>query len=274
MNLRLDNAKNLIVTGVPRAGTTLTAALLDSLSDTVCINEPKWQGKWSREAPDRASYVARLARDFADVRETLLAGGSVMARVRPDGEAVTNYFDETSDSRKRLEIQLAPMARPGLAPDFLLAMKHNAHYACVLPELARLEEFRVLSIIRDPVATLASWASIDLPVSKASMPAAEPFWPEIKSVRQATDDLLTAQARLLELIFARFHALRDRIAIVRLEDVIADPQLFSRLLGRDQVRPVNIAPSKIPSSLQEKDRARIREAVARHCPTASAYYPS
>ncbi len=264
-------ARNLIVTGLPRAGTTLTAALLDGLADTVCINEPKWQSRWSREGGSRADYVERIVSDFARVRETLLDGGTLAARVRADGGPLTNYFDA---ARNRLPVGLATLSRASLPPDFLLAMKHNAHYACVLPDLAAQGDVAVLAIIRDPVATLASWRSLDLPVSKGRMPAAEPYWPELRGIIQSTDDLLVRQARMLELLFARFDALKQRIAIVKLEDVIADPLTFARLLGRAQKTEVPITPSRIASSLSNDERAQIETAVASHCPTALRYYPS
>lgn len=267
----LTGRNNLIVTGVPRAGTTLTAALLDGLDDTVCINEPVWQSRWSREGGSREDYVARIAADFARVRATLLSGGSVETRVKGGGGTLTNYFDP---SRKRLDVALEPFTRAGLSPGFLLAMKHNAHYACVLPELAAQQDTGVLAIIRDPVTTIASWRSVDLPVSKGRLPAAEPYWPEIRNIHLSADDLLVKQARILEALFARFDALSDRIAIVKLEDVIADPLTFSRLLGREQLRSAPIAPSSVGASLDPAERERIEKAVAHHCPTALKYYPA
>lgn len=37
------NKKNLIVIGMSRNGTTLTIALIDILSDSVCLSKPYWQ---------------------------------------------------------------------------------------------------------------------------------------------------------------------------------------------------------------------------------------
>lgn len=266
---RLRAARNLIVTGLPRAGTTLIAALLDGLSDMVCINEPKWQSRWSREAVSRTAYVEALVADFGHVRKVLLSGGSLMERVTRDGGALTNYFDE---QRNRIAVDLAPVIRAGLGEAFCLAMKHNAHYACVLPDLAERNDVAVLAIIRHPVATLASWRSVDLPVSRGRMPAAEPFWPELRDIHQSTDDLLAKQARILELIFARFAALNDRITIVKLEDILADPLAVARLLGREQLRAAPIRPSGVASYLDGEERIRIENAVAHHCPTALKYY--
>jgi hypothetical protein len=262
--------QNLIVTGIPRGGTTLAAALIDALDDAVCINEPLWQSKWSREAASRQRYVERIVDDFARVRATLLAGGSVAVRASGDGEAVTNFFDRGQGPRRRKPLTTAPLSRPGLTPGFLLAMKHNAHYSCVLGDLAAVPGLSVLAIIRDPVAVLASWRSLNLPVSRGRLPAGEPFWPEIGEARRGTDDLLLVQARMVELFFRRYHELRDRIAIVRYEDIVGSPGLLARRFGRRPLRQVPVTPVEPPVSAEI---TMLRDYVAAHCPTACRYYP-
>ena len=39
-------ARDLIISGIPRGGTTLTTALIDSLPNAVCLNEPQWHSDW------------------------------------------------------------------------------------------------------------------------------------------------------------------------------------------------------------------------------------
>lgn len=265
---------NLIVTGIPRSGTTLTAAIIDGMEDAVCINEPQWQSAWSRQGHDRATYVKRIRDDFGHTRATLLAGGSILTRVSPEGTDVTNFFDQSAPVRKRRPLTFAPMSRPGLQTNFLLAMKHNAHYACVLEELASLPDFAVLAVIRNPVDTLLSWRSLNIPVSSGSMPAAEPFWPEITEARGDTQDVLLVQARIVELFFRRFHALREKIAILRLEDLIDNPQSLNHLLDRRQRKHVPITPSRLATSAPAAETDRLRNYVAAHCPTAMNYYPA
>jgi hypothetical protein len=44
--------------------------------------------------------------------------------------------------------------------------KHNALYGVVLPEIVHSGRFRVIVTVRDPVAVLMSWRTLDLPVSR------------------------------------------------------------------------------------------------------------
>lgn len=54
----MSRIRNLIVTGIPRSGTTFTAAFVDGLDDAVCLSEPDWQDARPREMNDRGEYSA------------------------------------------------------------------------------------------------------------------------------------------------------------------------------------------------------------------------
>src|SRR5262245_56837618 len=76
--------KDLIITGVPRSGTSLAAAIIDQLPDAFCLSEPENQIALMETAATAEEFVTRLGEDFAAIRRTLLAGGSVLDR-RGDG---------------------------------------------------------------------------------------------------------------------------------------------------------------------------------------------
>ena len=54
----------LLLTGVPRSGTTLAAALLDQLEDTVCLSEPDEHVGLMKQSRDAADFVASLFRSM------------------------------------------------------------------------------------------------------------------------------------------------------------------------------------------------------------------
>src|SRR5437763_970683 len=116
---------NLVITGIPRAGTTMTAALVDSLENAVCFSEPHWHVDWNLEAPDRAAYARGLIDSFRDIRRRLMLGEAMLDRRNPDGSAVTSYFRRKEDGSQENAYQVLPVCRPSLPSDFLLAMKHN-----------------------------------------------------------------------------------------------------------------------------------------------------
>ena len=56
-----------------------------------------------------------------------------------------------------------------LTPGFDLVVKHNALFTALLPDL--LSAFPVYGIVRNPLAVLASWNAVNLPVKQGRIPA-------------------------------------------------------------------------------------------------------
>jgi hypothetical protein len=256
--------RDLIVTGIPRAGTTLTAALIDGLDDTVCLSEPSWQDAWPREFASADIYVQRLVDDFARVRAELLAGNPVVDRRGGDGSPVSDYFERP--------YQLIDFKRADLSDDFLLGMKHNAHYSCVLKQLVAQPAFNVIAIVRHPLDVIRSWQSVDIPIRQGRLPAAERFWPEIADIAQRTDDILLRQVLIYERFCERFLERRDVLTLLRYEDIVRDTGVVSRALGKAFVRlpPVEIRERPRPDTGND---ATVRRYLKTHGANARALYP-
>ncbi len=268
----MNNVRNVVVTGIPRSGTTLTAALIDSLDDAVCLSEPAWQDSWPREMAGRHTYAKRVCDDFERVRGILQSGGAVPDRRRRDGSAVCNYFPRDSAEGDSGAYAISPFSRSGLSGNFLLGMKHNAHYACILCELVEQPAFAVVAVIRHPVPTILSWRSLDLPVSQGRMPAGERFWPELAAVPESTDDILLRQVLIYRLFCERFLLLRPRIKLLRYEDIVADPSILGNSFGRGYVRKIEIE-RREPTFTDDTQTQQIRAYLRRYCQIAWELYP-
>jgi len=270
---------DLIITGVPRSGTTLAAAMIDQAPDALCLSEPDNHVELMTSATDAEDFVARLGREFDAIRRTVLSGGSVLDRRRADGAPVTNYFtDPGPDGRRETAFAIRAVARPGLPPDFVLGVKHNALYAAVLPEIIRSARFRIIAVVRDPVALLLSCRSLDLPISRGRLPAGERFWPELAALGQAEFGLLEKQARIVDLLFSRFAQFSDRIDVIPYEVFVADP---GRLLTAAGVQPLvssGIARRMPASNYGNEENATLTEQIrqlmaAGQLPGIARYYP-
>lgn len=204
---------NILITGIPRAGTTLAAALLDAEPNTVCLNEPEWQHP--HPSLDAEGFARAIEADFSEVRRKILAGIPVPDRRDADGKALTNYYDSGTNKN----FVMHPLTRGNLPADFTLAMKHNGPYLAVLPELVRLGCFDIRAVIRRPLPVLRSWRRLALPISHGKMPNATAYWPEMKALTSAKMDLLEKQARMLELMFARILEYQSQVKLVRYEDI-------------------------------------------------------
>jgi hypothetical protein len=223
---------DLILTGVPRSGTTLAAAIIDQAPNSLCLSEPDRHLQLMREAANAKDFVVRLTQEFDNIRRTILAGGSVSDRRRHDGTPLTNYFtDPVPNGRREAAFAIRNITRLGLSADFVLGVKHNALYSAVLQEIVASARFRVVAMIRDPVALIMSWRSLDLPISRGRLPAGERFWPELASLCQAELELTGKQIRICDLLFDRFLRWADRVVILRYEELVADPAQLLRAAG-------------------------------------------
>ncbi len=279
----MDKIRDLIITGVPRSGTTLVAALVDGLQESLCLSEPDWEHEALLEITDRSAYVAQIGRDFDMVRETILAGGSVTDRRSRDGSPVTNYFRlQKVNLLNRFRFQLTewgfrkvPVSRLHLSPDFMLGIKQNEPFAAVLPELTAEPRFRVLAVVRHPVPTLLSWRAINIipMLNRRILPDLQTFWPEALEIQVGPTDVLEKQARILNLLLDRFLQYRDRLMLVRYEDLISNQELICSLLGRPLMRPVAVKNSNRNPVYNLDELAQIKDYIRRYAPAARALSP-
>lgn len=208
--------ERLILTGLPRSGTTLACRLLGQCRDCVALAEPMDVLGIPAESPDQAiDYIV----DWMDrTRRGLLATGRAPSKVGKAG-LVDNPFSPSDAAGVRvLQVQEGTLRIPAqLSPDFTLVVKHNAAFAALLPALARRE--RTVAVIRHPLAVLASWASLMLPVSDGRLPAGERLDPALVRLLDGQDELLDRQRTILSWFFARYDAL-PADAVVRYEDMV------------------------------------------------------
>lgn len=220
-----------LITGIPRSGTTLAAALVDQYDDAVCLSEPLEHVRImeTSESPDH--FVRRLIGTMADSHDVLGCGGAIVDRRAPDGAAITNYFATSKSGRRPAVATSRTRSKSGLAPDFFLCAKHNALYTGVLAELIIARSFKIVAIVRHPVPVIASWRSLALPISRGRLPAGERYWPELRSLTNSDQPLLRKQVLIFELLCRRYLEHQDAISILRYEDIRLDPHILGNCFG-------------------------------------------
>ncbi len=206
-----------MLTGVPRGGTTLACQLLQRCDDTVALFEPMDVATLPR---DRSAAVIEVQRFFVDCRERLLLDGSAPSK-HVGGVVPDNPFASAIGADGKREMIAAygrVRIQPPPAPGFTLVIKHNAAFAALLPELSAT--CRILAIVRHPLSVLASWNSVDLPVSSGRIPAGEHFDPGLTALLDQETDPMRRQLLVLEWFFSRFDQLLPVNQVLRYEDMI------------------------------------------------------
>jgi hypothetical protein len=130
-----------------------------------------------------------------------------------------NPISQNINSTTRIRDLLAQrgdivMAKP--VTGFQLVVKQNALFAALASDLAEL--YSMVAIVRNPIDTLASWMTVDLPVNQGRLPGGEKFDPRL--VDELTNQTNTLQRQLrIYLWFVRQY-LTSAIPIVKYEDII------------------------------------------------------
>jgi hypothetical protein len=210
---------NVLVTGPPRSGTTLTCHLLNKLPDTVALHEPMNVKKFA-ELKDHEE-ICRMIQHFCDEQRESIRTRKRARSKNADGAVPDNPFGA---GRSETGLRQSIISRgeivigKQLSQDFMLVIKHPAAFTAVLEGLVK--HFPVYAVIRNPLATLASWNSIDVNVQSGYAPAAERLDPNLEAQLATIDDTLDRQIHLLAWFHGQFrHYLPER-SIIRYESVI------------------------------------------------------
>lgn len=213
---------DVILTGLPRSGSTLTCNLLNRCADTVALHEPIPMGELTRQHQGDA-LVEQVAKFFADTRRSLLRERRAASKT-VGGEVPDNTFGEARGGDANLRRSLASHGEvtfdgKALSPDFVLAIKHNAGFTALLETLR--DRYPCYGIVRNPLAVLSSWNSVDLAVQRGHVPVGEAIDADLRAALAGIDDRTERQFHILNWFFERFLRLLPRASILRYEDMIA-----------------------------------------------------
>lgn len=211
---------DIILTGIARSGTTLSCSLLNKLPQCVALHEPMDPSSLvGLGVPD--PYLERIADFFATQRASLLASGTAVSKAR-GGRVPDNPFESAAavaglrpSTVENQEVQFDKRLQPG----FRLVVKHPNFFTATLEAL--LSRYPCYAIVRNPLAALLSWHSIQAPVNQGRLPFGEAFDAGLKDALDGEPDRLDRQVIILRWYFSRYAGLLPREHVIRYEDLVA-----------------------------------------------------
>ena len=210
--------RNLIITGIPRSGSTLACSLLNRLPDVVALNETMNVGDLLA-LPDADSRVQAIADYFAKTRRTIDRTGQ-MPQLQVAGSEGNMFLSDASTARKSAKRGSALVDVGKVLPSgYWLALKHLNAFAALLPELR--QRFDCFALVRNPLATLASWHTLDHPMGRGHMPVAEALDERLAERLAGIDDGRERRLALLDWYYRRFTDSLGVDRIQRYEDITA-----------------------------------------------------
>ncbi len=261
-----------MLTGIPRSGSSLCCRLADKLPGVVALSEPIGRDLSSSVA-DAESACGLIERFVERTRARAIAEG-IVPTVHVDGQLDDDRVEEDAGDdglRRRRGEQGEIAVTTALAPDFGLLIKHNALFAALLAHLA--PRFDCLAIVRNPLAVLASWQTVDLPVARGRIPAGEQFDDALRAALDAEPDLLLRQVAVLHWFFQQYDAYLDARKVIRYEDLTdTGGRVLYQALG-DAQAPSEVLVSRNDNTAYDAvDFERLLEALLEKSGAWSAFY--
>ena len=229
---------NIVLTGIPRSGTTLTCHLLNKVPNVVALCEPMLWGGVS-DPTNHRTICDSIDRFFQQTRESCLSAGTAITK-HADGAVPDNPMGNYPKYAAVVRVlgrllpggtRLVPwsLRRPlvtrgtihigkPLSRDFTICIKHTAPFTALLHEL--LQRYRCYGIVRHPVAVLASWSSIHFALRDGRFAEAERMQPELAQQLAAISDRIDRQIHLLSWFCRSYVELLPPDRILRYEDII------------------------------------------------------
>lgn len=214
----------ILLTGIPRSGTTLACKLLNEFPDTVALAEPLSLQKRG----DMAGAAEEIADFIAQARHDALTTNTAVSR-HINGVVPENWAEAPGQDQKLRQAQTSLSAidlNKPLTDDFHLIIKQPGEFTALYDVLKT--KYPVFALVRHPLAALAAWQTVNMPIHEGRMPVLEAFHPELTAHLTAIEDRVKRQVHLLGWIldvYTRFPAEN----IIRYEDMLADSQ---RSLGK------------------------------------------
>lgn len=207
------NSNDIILTGVPRSGTTLACLLLSKLPNLLALNEPMRTASYK----SRAEALANLPGFFSATRTSILERGVATARA-VNGKMTDNHFAQVKGQRTKLLTKQEIRIEKQLSSSFGLAIKHNTLFTILQDEL--LADYPVFAFIRNPLAILASWNSLEIPVSRGQVKALDLLLPETGRALKNAGSVKERQLFILDWYFRMYQKLVPA-SVIKYEDIVA-----------------------------------------------------
>ena len=232
-----DGAYNILLTGLPRSGTTLSCHLLNRLPDTVALHEPMRVRDFAALDSHR-DVCTSIERYCVEQRASLRASGRARSKQVAGAIPTNSHQTAASDAGLRTSVVYGGdlVVDKPLSDDFYLVIKHIAAFAAIVDEASR--HFPLYALVRNPLAILASWNSIDFGFRQGRAPAAERLDPVLTARLNAIDDQFERQLALMSWFFEQFSRYLPAANILRYESLIASE---GRDLSRIQPRAATLA---------------------------------
>jgi len=207
-------SNNLVITGIPRSGTSYVCALLNSIDNTVLVNEPAEALQFLRNGSSHT-----LTEYYARTRDSILKGMPIQNKI-VDGK----FIEDTNESDVRNSY--VPEVKDA---SFVFGSKNTFVYLVCLEKIRKqLPDAVILACVRHPYDVIASWKGVNFPHLKNANPM---FFVDYASNEERKKLVRIGAIRELEIRYALLWdylaqcIIRkiDNLILLKYEEFVIDP---------------------------------------------------
>lgn len=261
---------DVLITGLPRSGTTLAISILSRAPNAIALAEPFSLDRSS----SRGEAVDQIVGLMRQCRLAAVAGAALPTK-HVDGMIPDNWVEQPHEDarlRRVLEERGALHFDKSLSGDFTLVAKHPAEFTALADLL--VDRFPLFAIIRDPMAVLAAWQTVDMPINRGRMPMLECFAPgDLKQRLSRMQDPLERQIALLEFQLRTYLSL-GRERVIRYEDLVENPQRALEPIGVDIPAQPSVGAYDPIERYGAVDFGRLADHLRPILPLVEEFYPA
>lgn len=207
-------SSDLVITGIPRSGTSYVCALLNGIENTVLVNEPVEALQLLRNDSSLA-----LAEYYKSTRESILRGMPIQNKV-VDGKFIEDTNENDSRNYYVPEIKDA---------SFVFGSKNTFVYLVCLEKIReQIPDAGIVACVRHPYDVIASWKTVKFPHLKNANPM---FFVDYASDQERRKIASIGSIREIEVRYALLWdylaqcIIRsiDNLVLLKYEEFVVDP---------------------------------------------------
>lgn len=273
----MNNQNNFLITGIPRSGTTLLIHLIDKYTQSIVLTEPTWIKLLREESNDEPNNFLILMLDhIKEIRKKIKNNQEIEVLVDSrNNEVPQNFFIREQNKSKTSVKNIKKHTLKKLPQHFnnqQLFIKANTYFTAILKQIVENDSFSTTAVIRDPLATLKSWRSLDIPVSRGQLKIANLFSADVRNISKI-DDLLIRQVKLLDWFYQQYHEFQDKINIIKYEDLVLEPQqIISRITKSDSTFSEELRSMNNSSHYNHTETEMLTTAIKTHASNYAYFY--
>src|SRR5262249_16865430 len=138
------------------------------------------------------------------MRDSLKANGRAISQTvggQIPSDTMTDRGDPNGVRVSEIERNVVTIDKP-LTPSFTLCVKHPAAFTALLKTLR--ERFECFALVRNPLAVISSWNSVNIPLRQGHLPGAYGLDPVLKVLLDGTSDIHERQLKVLSWFFRQY----------------------------------------------------------------------